>query len=377
MRASSIGRGATFADSARCYWLEIFPAARRELSEWRRRAGAISEPGLRRDGLLAIESKSGNAEGLAAFAVLAQRTNRQSVIRAVIAYQTALDYLDSLTERTSTPRAEKLTLNRALEVAVDSELSLDAYRKEIAQRDDAEYLNALVEACRSNLDGLPSYASGRGALRRRARIAAESQAMNHSLLQGAAEEEVADWAHTAAQASNLVGEGLRWWEVVAAAASTPALGALAALAARPGATESDFHDVDSVYFPWVNALNTLLDSLVDLDEDPSNQRHIERYGSPQAAAERVAAIATRAREGVADLADPRRHELILAAMGGYYLADPAAWVGERSEIAAAVQASLGPFARSTLLVHKLRRGTSGTALRPGRRRLGAAQPIAR
>ena len=63
-------------------------------------------------------------------------------------------------------------------------------------------------------------------------------------------------------------------------------------------------------------------------------------------------------------------------MGGYYLADPAAWLGERSEIAAAVQASLGPFARSTLLVHKLRRGTSGTALRPRRRRLGA-EAIAR
>ena len=97
MRTSTIGRAATFAGAARCYWLEIFPVARRELREWRRRAEASAEPGLRRDALLALEAKSGNAEGLAAFAVLAPRTHRRAVVRAVIAYQTALDYLDSLT----------------------------------------------------------------------------------------------------------------------------------------------------------------------------------------------------------------------------------------------------------------------------------------
>ena len=208
MRTSTIGRAGTFAGAARCYWLEIFPVARRELREWRRRATAISEPGLRRDALLALQAKSGNAEGLAAFAVLAPRKHRRAVVRAVIAYQTALDYLDSLTERTSHSRADKLKLNGALEVAVDCELSLDTYREEIAQRGDGEYLAALVEACRGGLGGLPSYASARGALGRRARIAAESQAMNHSLLLGAEEEEIAEWARAAARASGLEGEGL-------------------------------------------------------------------------------------------------------------------------------------------------------------------------
>ncbi len=375
MRTSTIGRAATFAGAARSYWLGIFPVARRELRAWRRRAAAIPEPGLRRDALLALQTKSGNAEGLAAYAVLAQGRHRRAVVRALIAYQTTLDYLDSLTERTSHPHADKLKLNGALEVAVDTELSLDTYREEIAQRGDREYLAALLEACRSSLGRLPSYAIARDALGRRARLAAESQAINHSLLLGTEEAEIARWADAAAQASNLEGE-LRWWEVVAAGASTPALGALTALATKRGSTESDFAAVEKVYFPWVNALNTLLDSLVDLDEDPALQRHIERYGSMQAAAERVAAIATRARAGVSELGDGQRHELILAAMGGYYLAEPAAWLGERSEIAGAVLASLGPFARSTLLVHKLRQGTSGTALRPRRRRLGA-EAIAR
>ncbi len=376
MRTSTIGRTATFAGSARSYWLGIYPVARRELREWRRRAAAISDPGLRRDALLALQGKSGNAEGLAAFAVLAPRTHRWAVVRAVIAYQTALDYLDTLTERTSHPQADKLKLNSALEVAVDCDLSLDAYRAESVPRPDGEYLTALVEACRSGLGGLPSYPSAREALRRRARMAAESQAMNHSLLLGAEEEEVAEWADAAARASGLDGEVLHWWEVVAAAASTPALGALAALAARRGCAESDFLATERVYFPWVNALNTLLDSLVDLDEDPALQRHIERYGSPRAAAERLASFTDRARAEVSELGDGQRHELILAAMGSYYLAEPAAWHGERREIGGAVLDSLGPFAPSTLRVHQLHLRSSGTAMRPSRRRLGA-EAIAR
>jgi tetraprenyl-beta-curcumene synthase len=370
MRNSTIGRTVTFADAARCYWLEIFPLARRELREWRRRAETIPEPGLRRDAVLALQAKGGNAEGLAAFAVLAPRAGRRAVVRAAVAYQTILDYLDTVTERPSRPQAEKLKLNGALEVAVDSRLSLGSYREETTQRDDGEYLAALVEVCRDSLGGLPSYEAAASTLRRRATLGAESQAMNHSLLLGAEESEIAKWAHTVAQASSLEGK-LQWWEVVAAAASTPAFGALAALAAKPSATEAEFLAVERAYFPWVNALNTLLDSLVDLDEDPAQQRHIERYGTPQAAAERVAGIASDARAGLTGLADAQQHDLILAAMGGYYLAQPAAWLGSRGMIAASVLDALGPFARPALEVHKLRQHKAAGVTRPARRRLRA------
>jgi tetraprenyl-beta-curcumene synthase len=370
MRTPTMGRAVTFAGAARCYWLEIFPFARRELREWRRHAAAIPEPALRRDALLALQTKRGNAEGLAAFAVLAPRGERREVIRAVVAYQTALDYLDSLTERRGHPHAEKLELNGALEVAVDSRLPLSAYREQICLREDRAYLAAMVEACRSRLAGLPSYAAALNPLRRRARLGAQSQAMNHSLLLNTEERVVANWARAAAGESSLEGE-LQWWEMVAAGASTPAIGALTALAAHPNASEGEFLAVERAYFPWVNALNTLLDSLVDLDEDPAQQRHIERYRSPQAAAERLAAIAARARAGVCELCGAERHELILAAMGGYYLAQPAAWLDERRAIATAVLDALGPYARSTLTVHRLRQGRPATALRARGRRLGA------
>jgi len=361
----------TFAEAARCYWLEVFPFARRELREWRRRAEAIPEPGLRRDAVLALQTKGGNAEGLAAFAVLAPRSGRRAVVRAAIAYQTILDYLDTVTERPSQPHAEKLKLNGALEVAVDNRLSLRRYREETRGRDDGEYLIALVEACRESLGRLPSYETAASALRRRARLGGESQAMNHSLLLDTDETEITNWAREVPLGSSLEGE-LQWWEVVAAAASTPAFGALAALAAKPGVSEAEFLATETAYFPRVNLLNTLLDSLVDLDEDPAQQRHIERYGSPQTAAERLAEITCDARAGLVDLAGAQQHDLILAAMGGYYLAQPAAWLESRGVISAAVLAALGPYADSTLAVHKLRQRRPASALRrPSRRRLSA------
>ncbi len=370
MAIGTMRRTATFTRAASCYWIEVFPFVRRELREWRRRAEKIPEPALRRDALLALQTKSGNAEGLAAYAVLAPRPKRRAVIRAVVSYQTALDYLDNVTERPAHSHPERLKLNGALEVAVDSDLSLQTYREEIKRRADHGYLVALIGACRSSLGRLPSYSSAGATLRRRARLGVESQAMNHSLSLDPEERQMAGWADGAARELGLEGE-LQWWEVFAAGASTPALGALTALAAEPGVTEGDFLAVESAYFPWVNALNTLLDSLVDLDEDPSQQRHIERYRSPEAAAERLAEIATRARAGVRELADARQHELILAAMGGYYLAQPAAWLGERRVTAAAVLDALGPSARSTLTVHRLRQGRPATALRARRGRLSA------
>ena len=56
--------------------------------------------------------------------------------------------------------------------------------------------------------------------------------------------------------------------------------------------------VEAAYFPWASGLNALLDSLVDLDEDPDDASHLRRYESREHAAERLAAIAVGARERV-------------------------------------------------------------------------------
>jgi hypothetical protein len=118
--------------------------------------------------------------------------------------------------------------------------------------------------------------------------------------------------------------------------------------------------VESAYFPWASGLNALLDSLVDLDEDPEGASHLRRYRSHEHAAERLEAIASGARRRVAELPDGRLHEAILAAMGALYLIHEEAWRPGREPVSLAVYGALGPLARPSMAVHLLRRGGRGT-----------------
>lgn len=360
-----------FATAAWRYWLQVFPAARGAQRRLRRLAEAIPDPALREDALVSHRQKSSNSEGLAALAVLAPRDKRAAVARSLATYQLMLDYLDGVSERpTADPLANGLRLHRAFEVALDPGAGHDDYYAYAVAGEDGGYLVALIEACREPLRDLPSYAAVRSVLLRQARLCRSSQALNHAMHFAPADELIADWtAATRAEAGLDDGE-LEWWELLAAAAaSSLGVGALLALAATPSAEEADAERVDAAYFPWASGLNALLDSLVDLDEDPEEASHLRRYRSREIAAVRLGTFAAVARERVSTLPQGRVHEMILAAMGSLYLAQPEAWQPDREQVASAVLKALGPFARPALLVHLLRRGgRGGTTLVATRRR---------
>ncbi len=107
-----------FGATALRYWTGVFPGVCRELARWRRRAGEIANPVLRG---LALEApgKRGNIEGAAAFAVFVPRSHRNLVLRAVVAFQTAYNYLDLLAEQPGPdPAANARRLHEALLVAL-------------------------------------------------------------------------------------------------------------------------------------------------------------------------------------------------------------------------------------------------------------------
>jgi tetraprenyl-beta-curcumene synthase len=359
-----------FASAARRYWLQVFPAARATQRGLRERAEAIPDPLLREDALVAHCDKRSNSEGLAALAVLAPAPHRAALARSLVAYQLMLDYLDGVSERPAEdPVRNGLRLHRAFEVALDPEAAHDDYYALAPGRDDGGYLVQLIETCRAPLRDLPSYTATRDALLRQARLCAQSQALNHALHFDDVDDEVREWAAQTASETGLDVD-FEWWELLAAAAASSLnVGALLALAATPAAGRDDVQAIESAYFPWASGLNALLDSLVDLDEDPDGASHLRRYDSPKIAAERLQMIAAGARRRVAELPDGRMHEAIFAAMGALYLARPEAWRPGREPISRAVFEELGPFARPSLLVHLLRRGgRGGGALLAARRR---------
>lgn len=358
-----------FAAAARRYWIGVFPAARSTQRRLRARAEAIPDPLLRADALASHHDKGSNSEGLAALAVLAPADRRPELARSLVSYQLMLDYLDGVSERPSDdPLANGLLLHRAFEVALDPEATHVDYYELAPAHEDGGYLLELIETCRAPLRDLPSYPAAREALLRQARLCRESQALNHAAGFGSIDEHLDEWvAQTEAQAG--LEPGFEWWELIAAAAaSSLCVGALLALAATPGAGEGDARQVEAAYFPWASGLNALLDSLVDLDEDPEGASHLRRYSSHEHAAERLEAIAAGARQRVAGLPDGRMHEAILAAMGALYLIHKEAWKPGREPISLAVYGALGPLARPSIAVHLLRRrGRGSRALLTARR----------
>lgn len=362
-RRSSVEGGSVrlFATAARRYWGGVFPVARSAQRELLARAEAIPDPWLRADALASHNDKGSNSEGLAALAVLAPAPWRPPVVRSLVAYQLILDYLDGVSERpTDDPLENGLTLHRAFEVALDPEAPHEDYYALNAIGGDGGYLRHLIDTCRAPLGDLPSYPAAREALLRQARLCRESQALNHARRYAWVEEQLGDWTERTAAEAGLE-PGFEWWELIAAAAaSSLCVGALLALAATPGAEEEDARRVESAYFPWASGLNALLDSLVDMDEDPIGASHLRRYESCEAAAERLRTIALGARQRVAELPDGRLHEAILAAMGALYLIHAEAWRPGRRPISLAVYGALGPLARPSVAVHLMRRPGRGS-----------------
>jgi tetraprenyl-beta-curcumene synthase len=368
-RLALFGSTRVYATAAGRYWLRVFPVARACLSRLRARARAIPDPLLREDALISHKHKAANSEGLAALAVLAPPEHRAEVTRSLVSFQLMLDYLDGVSERPAGDAvANGLRLHSAFSVALDPDASHEDYYALAPGQDDGGYLVALIETCRAPLRDLPSYPAARGALLRQARLCCESQALFHAPRDASLDERIRQWAmRTAAEVG--LDEEFEWWELIAAAAaSSLCIGALLALAAAPGATEADARRVESAYFPWASGLNALLDSLVDLDEDPEDVSHLRRYPSTEVAAARLARFAAGARSRVAGLPRGEIHEEILAAMGALYLARPEAWRPEIDLVSTRVLDALGPHARISLGVHVLRRGGRGATAVLRRRR---------
>ncbi len=308
-----------FACAARRYWLSVFPRVAHEVSLRRTLASRIPDPVLRRLALQALDQKRGNLEGAAAFAALVPKANRAFVVRAVVGCQAICDYLDLLAEQPNrNPVANGYWLHEALQVATTPGRSHGDYYMRNERSEDGGYLRGLVETTREPLTRLPQLALIAPPMRRAAERVVAYQALNHGDTSGSYKP-FERWA----SAETLPATGLRWWETGAGAGSTLTLYVLIATAADPHLRASHVEAIEGAYFPWIGALHSLLDSLVDHDEDRATGERglIDCYSSPVDAATRMGAIAREALDRAVELPDGRRHALILAAMASFYICE--------------------------------------------------------
>jgi tetraprenyl-beta-curcumene synthase len=346
-----------FSSAACRYWLHVFPQVRRELRHWRRLARQIPDPVLRHDAIWSLVEKHRNAEGAAAFATLAPRRHRRSVVRLLVAFQSMFDYLDTLSEQAANdPLANSQLLHQALTVALDPVAAhVDYYRLHL-RHDDGGFLRAYVDACRAVVITLPRYEAVATAVHAAVTLAADGQSLNHAGLYGS-HDALAQWAVQQVPTST----GLRWWEIASAAVSTLTIHALLAEAADRGITPEGAMQVTDAYFPWITGLGTLLDSLVDQPEDvvTGNHSQVGHYHSDDEAAERLGAITARSVALARDLRHGDQHTVILLGMVCYYLATPEAALPQARQVTESVLDALGVLSKPALLVFRIREAATG------------------
>ena len=340
------------------YRRRALPDARAELGRWQARAAAMPEGVLREAALGALREKRANPEATAVFAILAPRARRGAALRAMVALQVAIDYLDSLGEQPgSDPLADGLALHGAVVDAVSpgpeasGPEASEWYRLHPDGEDDG-YLAALVGACRSELAALPASATVMEALRRAARRCGEGQSHTHAAARGGVGD-LKKWA-----ADLEAAPGYRWWEQAAGASSSVAAHALIAAAADPASTAEQAELIDAAYFPAIGALTVLLDDLVDREADLAVGEHnyLSYAANEEEAAERIALLASRAKAAASELPRAGRHRAILAGVAAFYLSTPAARSDYAHPIAERLLESLEPTVRPIMI-----------AMRAGRR----------
>ena len=297
----------------------VIPRVNRGLEYWRRAAGAIADPALRGQALAALDEKGLNVEAIAVFAILAQRRNRRTAIRAMVALQVAIDYLDTLGEQGSAG--------------------------------DGGYLDRLFGSYRESVQTLPSHGAVSTTLQRAVSRCGEGQASTHAAEHG---DRPALEAWALAQEAPPV---YRWWEVAAGASSSVAAHALIAAAADPKTSAAEAELIDAAYFPSIGALTVLLDDLIDRDEDSVVGAHnyLSYYADSEDAAARLDLIAHLARSGLAGLRHRHRHAAILAGVAGFYLSAGEAETPYARPIRDRLLRSAGPAVRPIVAFMRLRR----------------------
>jgi tetraprenyl-beta-curcumene synthase len=302
--------------------VHVLPAVAREVRVWRTRARAIPDEPTRRDALSALARKRGHTDGAALFWTLSA-TSSGSLLRLLVAYEIAWDYLDSVNERgADAGQVNGRQLHLALIEALDPNLPVSSYYRYNRWRADGGYLRALVDVCRESCPRLSSFESARPLVSQEARRA-QVLAINHDL--DAAQRDTALRAWAARECPSGSGSAV-WFELTGAASASLTVHVLLALADEVGCEAARLAQAQRAYFPWISALTTMLDSYVDQVEDVANGDHsyVAHYGDGEVAVQRIRYLLDRSLQEARKLDNAEHHILIVTSMVAMYLSKDSA-----------------------------------------------------
>lgn len=301
------------------------PSISDEVRRWGMLAAAIPDRVIRDDALYCMGCKRANIHGAGLFWTLPRERSR-SLLALLVSYQVMWDFLDSVDERGAhVGHQNGLQLHLALIDAVDPSRPLSDYYRYHPWQDDGGYLRALVKTCRARCRELPSFQKVRHILVQHA-TRASVQALNHIPDPPKREVALRAWALRELP----IEHGVKWFESSAAAGAGIGIYAMFALAAESECSDRTIARVHDVYFPWVSATATMLDSYVDAVEDLASGHHCyTAYYSPACTTTReLRRLIRRCLYEASRLEDGERHTLIASCMIAMYLSKDSALTPE-------------------------------------------------
>jgi hypothetical protein len=334
------------------YWSTVAPLVRTQLAHWTWRAERIPHPTLQQVALANLREEGFNAQATATLATLTPRRYRKPVVEAIVGLQVMYDYLDSLMERPlADPLADGRKLYRAFIDAVNpSAEPARTYYPHVPEPNDGGYLKELVDVVRTALTRLPSQVTTAEMAKHAAERCAEAQVHAHptSVI---GSSHLQTWASSGAHNT-----GLGWREFLAGAVSSGlALHALAATAADPRATDEQALTIDTVYLS-ICALTTLLDGLVDYEQDLHDLGHIgyiRYYANHDELSSALKTVIRRASTESRDLPNGTYHLMTLVGVVAYYVSAPTASSEFARPVITQLHHELKPLITPTLSVMRV------------------------
>jgi len=318
----------------RRFLLDVVADASDELRQLRGVAARIPNAELRREALASITHKDFHVHGGCILATFLPKKVARDYVRLVAVFETAVDYLDNLCDRTgSQDEADFRALHEALADAVRPGAPLRQYFRHRAA-DDGGYLNGLVEKSQACFAALTSYDVIAPYVAEATRRYSELQALKH-LPPGERERRCAEtFAHVATE--------MQWFEGAAASGSTLPTFALV-FGAIVGCDDARARELLQAYYPWISCFHILLDYFIDQAEDAAHGElnFVTSYGDPEAATAGLERVGRAALERARVTSDAGHHIFALRAMCGFYCTRPKVFEQGLQDRAGTIAGSVG------------------------------------
>lgn len=296
----------------------VFPKVEKELKRWQELIKTAGDAELRHQGLASIEKKKFHCLGGSVYTLM--EGAHEETLPFIVAFQTISDYLDNLCDRAGCLDAAAFRqLHLAFTDALEPDKPLNDYYQLYPHKDDAGYLQALVEECRRIIKKLPSYHIVKESALNLALLYCDLQTYKHTHYQ-VREKQLKDWfARYAADHQDLY-----WWEFAAATGSTLGIFALIAAAGQPNLDCTEAAELTSSYFPWICGLHILLDYFIDQEEDilGGDLNFVSYYPDQEMCRQRMILFQNNALKCAAALPEPLFHVTVVKGLPPFYLSDP-------------------------------------------------------